>query len=48
VKIPDEVIQLAQDKKVELYMETSPKAGEVFNAFAGDGKKAIAVIHTTC
>ncbi len=48
VKVPEEVSQMAEDKKVELFLETTPKAAEVFNAFAGEGKKVIAVLHSTC
>lgn len=48
VKVPEEVLQMAEDRNVELFMETTPKAVEVFNAFAGDGKRVIAVLHSTC
>ncbi len=48
VKVPEEVSQMAEDKKVELFLETTPKAAEVFNAFVKEGKKVIAVLHSTC
>ena len=48
VKIPDEVIQMAEDKNIELFVEKTPQAAEVFNAFAKEGKRVIAVLHTTC
>lgn len=48
VKVPDEVLQMAENKKIELFMEKTPQAAEVFNAFVKEGKRVIAVIHTTC
>ncbi len=48
VKVPEEVLQLAEDRNLELFMEKTPQAAEVFNAFAGEGKRVIAVLHTTC
>lgn len=48
VKVPEEVLQMAEDRKVELFLETTPKAAEVFNAFAKEKKRVIAVLHSTC
>lgn len=48
VKIAPEVKELAEEKDIDIYMEKSPKAVEMFNAFAESGKKVVALIHTTC
>lgn len=48
VKISDEVRQTAEDKKIKLYVDPSPKAVDMFNGLVAQGKKAIALIHTTC
>lgn len=48
VKVPEDVLRVAENKGVELFIETTPKAAEVFNAFAGDNKRVIAVLHSTC
>ena len=48
VKVPDEVLQMAENKKIELFMEKTPQAAEVFNAFVKEGKRVIAVLHSTC
>jgi hypothetical protein len=48
IKIPEEVEDLAKQKKIEIFVEDSIKASEIFSALVNDGKKAIAVIHTTC
>jgi hypothetical protein len=47
-RILDEVKQAAEDKKIEIYQELSPKAAKMFNGFIADRKKAVAVIHSTC
>ena len=47
-KVLDEVKQAAEDKKIEIYQELSPKAAKMFNGFVVDKKKAVAVIHSTC
>jgi len=46
LKIPEDVLQVAEDKNIKLIIEPTKNALEVFNALAGDGKKAIAVLHT--
>ncbi len=46
--ITPEVIQWAEDKKVTLYTEKTPKAVEIFNAFAEQGKKVVGIFHVTC
>jgi hypothetical protein len=48
VKLLPEVKQVLEDKNIKLYVETSPDAIEIFNSFAATGKKAAALIHTTC
>lgn len=48
VKISDEVVQVAEDKKIKLYVDPSPKAVDMFNGLIAQGKKAVALIHTTC
>lgn len=48
VKIAEEVVQIAEDKKIEIYSELSPKAAKMFNGFVADGKKAVAIIHSSC
>ena len=45
VKIPEHVHAVAEEKNIPLYIEQSPKATEIFNAFLKDGKKAVALIH---
>ncbi len=47
LKILPEVEQVAADKGIEIFSEISSKAAEIFNAFLADGKKAVAVIHST-
>ncbi len=46
--INEEVEQAAEDKKIEIYKEMSPKAAKMFNSFLADKKKAVALIHSTC
>jgi hypothetical protein len=46
-RVLDEVRQAAEDKKIEIYQELSPKAAKMFNGFLADGKKAVALIHCT-
>ncbi len=48
LKLLPEVEQVAEDKKVKIFVEKSPKAIEIFNGFVCSGKKVVAVIHTTC
>ena len=48
IGIPEEVFSLAKEKGIELFLEDSKKAAEIFNAFVRDGKKTVAVIHTMC
>lgn len=48
VKILPEVNQTAEDKQVDLFIDQSKKAIQIFNGLVADGKKAVAVIHTTC
>ena len=48
VKLTQEVVQWAEDKKVTIYTEKTPKAAEIFNAFAEQGKKVVGIFHVTC
>jgi hypothetical protein len=48
VKVPPEVEDTAEMRKISIYVENSPKAIELFNAFVAEKKKVVAVIHTTC
>jgi len=47
LRINSKVKELAEYRKIDLFGERSEKAVELFNAFVSDGKKAVAVIHTT-
>ncbi len=46
-RIYEEVLQAADDKKIEIYHEISPKAAKMFNGFLADKKRVVAVIHST-
>ncbi len=48
VKVPDEVTEAAEEKKIDLFIDTSPKAVQIFNSFVTEGKRVVAVIHSTC
>ena len=48
VKLLPKAEELAYQAGVEIFQETSPKAIEIFNGLVAQGKKAVAVIHTTC
>jgi len=48
VKVPEEVDQEAENKGVEIFKDTSPKAAEMFNGFIADSKRAVVVLHSTC
>ncbi len=48
VRIQPEVNQWAQDKGITVYAEKTPKAVEMFNAFADQGKKVVGIFHVTC
>ena len=48
IRVAPEVVQWAEDKKVSIYRENTPKAAEMFNAFAGNGKKVAGIFHVTC
>jgi len=48
LKLLPEVGELADEKGIRIYIENSPKAVEMFNAFVKSGKRAAALIHTTC
>lgn len=48
VKLTPEVVQWAKNKHIDLYMEKTTKAVDIFNAFANQGKKVVGVFHVTC
>ncbi|MCK4496953.1 MAG: hypothetical protein KAU24_02075 [Candidatus Aenigmarchaeota archaeon] len=48
VKVPDDVREIAKIKKIKIFVDTSSKAIDIFNGLAKIGKKAVAIIHTTC
>lgn len=48
VRLLPEVKQVLENKKIKLFVETSPNAIEIFNSFAATGKKVVAWVHTTC
>jgi len=48
IKIAPEVEEVASDKKIKIFVETTPKAADIFNAFVKTGKKVVAIMHTTC
>lgn len=48
MKVLPEVLQVLEDKNIEIFKESSPKAIKIFNAMVSDKKRVVAVIHTTC
>ena len=48
LNILPEVLQAAEDQKVDIFSEISPKAIQIFNGLVADKKKAVALIHATC
>lgn len=48
VDVSRKVREIAEDRKVKIIELKTPYAIEVFNAYASQGKKVIAVLHTTC
>jgi hypothetical protein len=47
VRVTPEVKQLANRKGVKLFVDMPGNAVDIFNGLIKDGKKAVAVIHTT-
>jgi len=45
--VPTNVKELAQRKNVELYVESSERAMDLFNAFIADRKHVVVLMHTT-
>ena len=45
--VPEETTISAEDRGVKIFKEVSHKAVDMFNAFISDGKRAVAIIHTT-
>jgi hypothetical protein len=48
IRITPEVTQWAEDKNVKIYAENTPKAVDMFNAFAQEGRKTVGIFHVTC
>jgi hypothetical protein len=48
LRIAPEVEDWTKNKGVQLYIEITPKAVEIFNAFASEGKKVVGIFHVTC
>jgi hypothetical protein len=48
VKVPEEVMQLAEEKNIKLYIDPTAKAIEMFNGLIAQGKKAVLIAHVTC
>ncbi len=48
LKVASEVAEWAKEKGVTIYAENTPKAVEMFNAFAGSGRKVVGIFHVTC
>jgi len=48
LRILPEVQQVADDKGIEIFSDKSGKAAEIFNMMVSGGKKAVAVLHSTC
>ncbi|MFH1978166.1 MAG: MTH938/NDUFAF3 family protein [Candidatus Aenigmatarchaeota archaeon] len=47
LKILPEVEMSLEMKKISLFVDKSPNAADIFNGFMSQGKKAVALIHTT-
>ncbi|MFH1364492.1 MAG: MTH938/NDUFAF3 family protein [Candidatus Aenigmatarchaeota archaeon] len=47
LQVPTEIRDLAKEENIKLFVETSEKAVELFNAFINNKKKTVAVMHTT-
>ena len=48
VKIAPEVAEWAENVKVKIYTEVTPKAAEMFNAFVSEGRRTAGIFHVTC
>jgi len=48
VKVPEDVRKTSKRKKIKLFIDISGNAIDIFNGLAKTGKKAVAIIHTTC
>ncbi len=48
MKILPEVEEIAENKGVKVFCDVSERAADIFNGLVRDGKRAVAVIHTTC
>jgi hypothetical protein len=48
VKVPEEVVKAARVSRIKLFVDVSGNAVDIFNGLVKTGKKAVAVIHTTC
>ena len=48
VKVAEGVMEEAEKKKVNIFVDVSHKAVDIFNGLVSTRKRAVAVIHTTC
>lgn len=48
IKIREEVVRAAEDEKIKLFIDQSPRAVDIFNGLILQKKRVVAVIHTTC
>lgn len=47
VRVSEEALSLARKRRIDVFIELSGKAMQIFNGLIADKKKAVAVIHTT-
>ncbi len=48
VKVSNDVKKIIKNKKIKLFVDVSSNAVDIFNGLVKTGKKAVAIIHTTC
>ncbi len=48
VKVSNDVKKIIKSKKIKLFVDVSSNAVDIFNGLVKTGKKAVAIIHTTC
>ena len=48
VSVSDDVREVAREKGIKIFEETSAKAADIFNGMVATGKNVVAFIHTTC
>ncbi len=45
VRIREEVLDILEEKGIDIFIEKNSKAAKIFNAFMAAGKKAAAIVH---